>query len=238
MSLIGTLSLLGTAVNEQPNALAFDGSGNLYVAGVPSAVQEFAAGSWLTGNPAQPLLTLSVGTTPDLTYPEDVAVSSDGTMYVANYSTSSGGSDATPGGILVFAPGSTGTANPSAVIAGTTSDIGNPAAVALDAQDNIYVLTSDAYTNARVLVFAAGSNGDVAPIADITGSKTLLSAQSPGSPGLAVTQLGGVFVYNGTSPGAVLYFPPGSNGNVTPLYDITGSNTGFLNSDGYMGVGL
>ncbi len=115
-----------------------------------------------------------------------------------------------PGSITVYAPGSNGDVRPITTISGAQTKLGLPYGIALDSNRNIYVLNATGFgevcinfgsgptpaTNflgnvagagtygirGPILVFAAGSNGDAAPIGAIGGPLTGLY----GSTGIAV----------------------------------------------------
>jgi NHL repeat len=104
------------------------------------------------------------------------------------------------GSVTVYAPGSSGDAAPIATIGGANTGLKYPYGLSLDSEGNVYVLNSTgiavgcigigkermaigngvpnatAIRSARrhdpLLVFAAGSNGDVAPVASIGGPST------------------------------------------------------------------
>jgi len=78
-----------------------------------------------------------------------------------------------------------------------------------------------------VLIYPAGSNGNVAPIAAIAGSNTMLTLAA----GIAVDKSGEIYVAV-TDTNTIVGFPAGSNGNVTPNIVISGSNTGLASPDG------
>jgi 6-phosphogluconolactonase (cycloisomerase 2 family) len=73
-----------------------------------------------------------------------------------------------------------------------------------------------------VTEYARGASGDVAPIADISGSATRINV--PGA--VAVDASGHVFVanFNGNS---VTEYARGASGDVAPVADISGSATGL-----------
>ena len=110
-----------------------------------------------------------------------------------------------PGSVTVYAPGSSDAAKPIAVISGGNTGLGFPYGITLDSDRNIYVLNSTGEgfigtcrfgdgreattdssnrqgasgpipTDGPILIFAAGSNGNVAPIATIGGPFTGLSS--------------------------------------------------------------
>ena len=115
----------------QPQGLAVDGSGAVYVADFNNRVVKLAAGS-----NSQTVLPFG-----GLNYPEGVAVDGQGNVYVA---------DRGDNRVLKLAAGSnTTTALPF-------SGLKNPDGVAVDPAGNVYVTDTD---NNRVLMLPAGSTG-------------------------------------------------------------------------------
>jgi sugar lactone lactonase YvrE len=113
-----------------------------------------------------------------------------------------GPTKAGPGSITIYRPGSDGDQKPIATIAGESTKIVLPTGIALDESGNIYVLnyfggggvgvsqsqqpntsrsgipkggTVSTFPKNQILVFRAGSNGDVAPVATIAGPLTHLN---------------------------------------------------------------
>ena len=107
-----------------PVALAFDSSGDLFVANYGSGtVSEFAPGS-----------TTPTATLTGLTDPYALAFDSSGNLFVANGNN--------PGTVSEFAPGST---TPTATLTGLT----DPHALAFDSSGNLYV-ANDIWYGERV----------------------------------------------------------------------------------------
>jgi hypothetical protein len=105
---------------------------------------------------------------------------------------------------------------PIATISGAASEIGQPVGLAVDSNANIYVAdqASTACPKAcpAILIFAAGSNGDVAPKV-IAGSNTLLAAPTD----VKVDTSGNIYVADTAGGSGVVYiFAVGSTGNVAP----------------------
>jgi hypothetical protein len=148
--------------------------------------------------------------------------------------------------ILEFPAGSTGDSlTPSATIAGDSTgligakvlngaldEVTGPIAMAFDSQDNLYVLVrKDNADNAEILKFAAGSNGNVAPVATIAGNMTGLYFPT----GLTIDARGTIYVVNrGKSdypsgkvevPPSVTVYAKGSSGNSRPIATISGDAT-------------
>jgi sugar lactone lactonase YvrE len=107
-------------------------------------------------------------------WPVGIALDSRGSIYVAN---------AHRQGILarisVYPAGSKGDVSPVAVISGANTGLDNRnlRGIAVDSEGNLYV-TSDGRDgqNSSITVFAAGSTGNVKPMALINGDNTGLSA--------------------------------------------------------------
>lgn len=100
-----------------------------------------------------------------LQYPSDIAIGSDGKIYVAD----------TAGEIFVYAADANGNVAPIATISGATTTLVSPSSLALDSSDNIYVIDNDAASAPSIIKFTAGSNGDVAPATIITDSTATLT---------------------------------------------------------------
>src|SRR5208282_200695 len=183
-----TISGANTGLYE-PGGIALDSAGNIYVTVTnpnlgPGAVNVYSAGS--NGNVA-PGFVIG-GTNPHLGFgpagPRGIVIDRAGEIDVA-VPQHEGGS-----AIEFFAPGSSGDVNPVATISGCTSRLFSPSAVALDAVGNILVANGTEYALScnpmsggnDVLVYGAGSNGDVAPIVSIAGAATDLA----GAAGIAV----------------------------------------------------
>jgi sugar lactone lactonase YvrE len=95
-----------------------------------------------------------------------------------------------------------------------------------DPAGTIYV--ADESTNS-IDVFAAGTNGNVAPIRTISGSLTGITGPF-GPDDVKVNAAGNIFAsnFNGNS---ITEYAPGASGNVAPICTIAGSNTGLANND-------
>jgi Beta-propeller repeat len=225
---------------SSPVAVAVDKAGKLYVANqvaghdFDGSITVYSAGS--DGNVA-PVANISGTRTEDKTElksPVGLVVDGSNKLYVLNeFGGDSGGS------ITIYPPGADGNVAPGAVIAdgaGNRTRLKSPAALALDAAGNIYV-TNDGGSNS-ITVYAAGSKGDVAPEAVISGSDTGLSTPR----GIAIDSDGNIYVANArdgvvTDEGeddiddgkkalaTITVYPPRSNGNVKPIKTITGPLT-------------
>ena len=109
-------------------------------------------------------------------------------------------------------------------ISGALTGLVAPTGITLDANNVIYVTDPDNGAPS-VRIFAAGANGNVAPVRVISGALTQLSNPLD----VKVDAAGNIYV---TDFGAnkLLIFAPGANGNVAPAVAITlpiGSVTGL-----------
>jgi len=144
------------------------------------------------------------------------------------------------GKVLVFPRTATGDVAPQRVLQGPATRIGpNTAYLAFDpAMQLLYVLTSSidpvdsSLRHARILVFPASAEGDMAPLRSIEGPATQLDIPSdrytyglsldPDSQRLLVS------LYSNTAANnRVLAFFAGDSGNVAPLVSLGGASTGF-----------
>ncbi len=107
-----------------------------------------------------------------------------------------------------------------AVIAGSNTGLVEPMSVALDAALNVYVFDGNTST---ISEFAAGAQGNVAPIRTIGGSKTGLS----GAIGIAVSRTTGKIFVSSPAATAVFGFAARASGNVAPAQVIAGAATGL-----------
>ena len=151
-----------------------------------------------------------------LAAPAFVAIDASGNIYVTNRCN---------GTITIYAKGSSGDAAPIAIIGGSNTGLTGTGGIALrgialDSSGNIYVVNGES-----VFVYAAGSNGNVAPIATISGGNTGLT----GPTGIALDSRGNIYVadqaFGRPHVGAVLVYAAGANGNVAPVATISGSYT-------------
>lgn len=208
-----------------PAGLAVDTAGKIYVAdegpegGGPGSILVFPAGA--SGNVA-PLTAITPTTTP-LQTPVGITVASNGDIWVANF----GGAS-----VMKFTAGSSGDVPAAATLAGSNTMIDLPSYVALDSTGNLYVSNDGAGatppTTDAILIFPAGSNGNVAPASTITGPSTQLDLPT----GLAFDSNGNLFVANCSNPSApndpgpsLVQFGAGASGNVFPIRSIAGPAT-------------
>jgi hypothetical protein len=212
-----------------PQGIALDAARNIYVVNHTGlgSVTVYPAGA--NGDVA-PTQTIS-GSKTGMNGPEGIALDSSLNIYVAN---SFGGASGL-GSVTVYPAGANGNVAPIRTISGSNTGLNFPEGITLDASLNVYVTTFVGGPSGlgNVSVYAAGANGNVAPVRTITGSNTRLH----GPVGIALGRQGGIYVVNYDSPnrpapGSVTVYPAGTNGNVAPLRTISGSNTGLFGSLG------
>jgi sugar lactone lactonase YvrE len=163
------------------------------------------------------------GSLTHLSHINGLVVNASGELYVAN-------SDSND--VVGFAAGASGNVSPNVVIAGSNTRIEWPVGLGLDSGRNLYVGVCGSTCGAgsagpSVLEFAAGSNGNVAPIRDITGSLTqLVDANDP-----KIDPKGNIYVSNWRSS-TIDVFKARAKGNAVPIRVISGSNTKLDAPDG------
>jgi DNA-binding beta-propeller fold protein YncE len=205
---------------DGPNGIAVDLSGNLYVANnisvAPNSITTYPAGS---GADVAPATTIS-GALTKLESPVGVAVDSAGNIYVANSGSLLG--------VTEYSAGSNANTPPIATISGSNTGFTSVNAIAVDSKGNIYVASgpADAISDS-IEIFPAGSNGNIAPTATITGADTGLN--DPGA--VAVDSSGNIYVAN-FRVNNVTEYSAGISGNAAPIATISGTNTGFVDVAG------
>ena len=153
------------------------------------------------------------GTLTGLCGPSAIAMSPRGELYAAGEI----GYPKCHHGVEFFARGAYGNVPALGRIFGPSTGFTRPNGVALDRQGNIYVADQNGPYQGSVKIFAAGTRGNVAPIATISGPDTMIEG---GYEPLyvAVDAAGEIFVGQTGSTGVqVLKFPPGANGDVAPI---------------------
>lgn len=150
-----------------------------------------------------------------------IALDSKGYVYVADLASTK----TYPGGQLaVFAPTQKGNVVPARRIFGSKAAIKSPEGVAIDATGRTYVANScqgfSASCTSGINIYAAGANGNVAPVATIGGKKTNILAAF----GVALDSAGNVYVAD-AGAGAIEVFKAGATGNVAPMRFIAGDKT-------------
>jgi hypothetical protein len=195
-----------------PSGVGFDRHGNLYTANFNGSTIT-AYGPNATGN-ATPALTIS-GANTTLNQPIGLAVRPNGDIWVANFGNNS---------ILEFAAGSVGNVSPTRTISGGATGLTSVIGLALTVDGSGVWVTDSAGPGVTVeREFSTHANGNVPPIAHISGGQTQLDSPY----GVAAARDGSVVFSDASSPPAVLSFGPHARGNAAPRSVITGANTGL-----------
>jgi hypothetical protein len=220
-------------------AIAVDSTGKIYATrqeylydGSPPGINVYAAGS--TGN-VKPIAVIR-GPNTCIENLEGIAVDSKGSIYVtSNYVMN----NAEFSSVLVFPLGSNGDVRPSGFIG--RSKTGAVGALTLDSKGNIYVVKlsgSDLARRQSIAIYRAESNGDVPPVATISGPKTGLADPNYTISGIAVDSTGNIYAAGEGSRGKgnrVIVYASGSDGDVQPQAIIEGPHTRL---DGAHGVAI
>lgn len=154
--------------------------------------------------------------------PSGIAIDVSGKIYVA---------DTRANSVSVFPPGANGDVPPIAKISGPHTGLNMPQGVALDAAGDLFVVNSPFSFGgppppASITEYAPGANGDVAPIATISGPHAGLNSPF----GIALDPAGNIFV--SAINDAVLEFPAGSSGDVAPVAILAGAHTRLSSPEG------
>jgi hypothetical protein len=216
-----TRTIVGPAYH-QPKGIAINPiNGDIYVARANNDAIFIYAGS--ANGSVSPIGEIQ-GSQTGLDYPFGVALGTSGNIYVTNTDDGTGN-----GSVTVYAAGSTGNVAPIQTISGSRTELAGPQQLALDSSSNIYVVNA-AYDSDKgsLTVYAAGANGNVAPIETIEGSKTELD----GADGITLDSSNDIHAANGGNNSVTVY-AAGSNGNVAPINTIEGAKTGL---DGTRGI--
>jgi NHL repeat len=204
-------SIIGAPYHYAKGAAIDPVNGDLYVAKANSSAVFIYAPS-ANGNVAP--IGIIQGSQTGLDEPYGVALDASGNVYVANAGNSS---------VTIFAAGTTGNVAPTRTISGTHTELAGPHQLVVDSSSNIYVANS-AYDSGKgsLTVYAAGANGNIAPIEAIEGSKTMLD----GVDGIALDGSNDIYAANGDN-NSITAYAAGASGNVAPINTIDGAKTGL-----------
>jgi len=157
----------------------------------------------------------------ELTAPQGLYMDASGKLWVA---------DALAGNVGAIMTWNTpakdsGDFPPDNVIQGPTqTELANPYDVAVDTAGNIYVANYDSAGTGQILIYPAGSSGDVAPTKEIGGANTgLLHPRS-----VCLDAIGNVYVLD-DKVNSIKVWHAGNTGNVAPDQTISGGSTQINN---------
>jgi hypothetical protein len=149
---------------NQPYGVAVDSSSDVWVtndsgaSSSPSSVMEFAPSG------SKPIRVIS-GNATGLNAPIAIALDSSGNIYVANEQGNS---------VTVYGPNANGNQAPTRVLSGSSTGIVLPEGLAFDLSGNIFVSNLQLQGVSGTLnVFPPNSTGNVAPIAELSGSSSV-----------------------------------------------------------------
>ena len=146
------------------------------------------------------------------------------TIYAANFESQT---------ITAYPATANGNVAPTVAIGGSNTYINVPHGVAVDTKNRLYVSDGGfenihaACRHANIDVFASGANGNVPPYRRIGGRNTGLAGCLGG---IALDANNNMYVVTGSGPGEtghVLVFKANTFGNIAPIRNISGSNTGL-----------
>lgn len=203
--------ILSTSMTDVP-AIAADASGNTYVANRPTAtILEFNAGA--TGPSVPPFRTINSSA---LSAPYGIAVDPSGNIFVADPTGVDGN-----GAIDEFSASQNGTVTPIFQIAGAGTGLSQPYGVAVDANDDVFVVndagSSSAPGTPSLEVFP---RGQTVPSRVISGTATQLNVPLA----VAVDGAGNVYVAN-SNGNSVTVYGSAQSGNATPIRVLAGGAT-------------
>jgi hypothetical protein len=212
---IGSFSAAGATPFFDPDGVAVDSSGDIYVVGYrDNAIYEFAPGA--SGSVA-PIAIIS-GSNTGMMGPTRIALDS-GLVYVVSDSAS--GEE-----VLAFPAGTNGNVAPTLIIGGSHTPFANLNGIGFDASHDLYISDVGATVGGLVFppaiyvytagTFVAGQN-NVAPSGTISGSNTGLAP--------AGIRINGSTIYVANpSTSSILTFPISARGNVAPTVVLGGGS--------------
>jgi hypothetical protein len=201
-------------VHSAPQGIASDADGRVYVTtigadGVTTSLLVFAPGAHGNAKPERvitgPLTTLTNNSS-------DTGVGPNGSVYVNGVKGSLDGG----AGIAVFAPNENGNAKPERVVLGP-----NGGGAAVSSTGILYATTALAGGAAALDAFGPTAHGHEPPIARVKGPRAGIVTNLT-----AVDAQGNAYLCRDL---AVIEFAPYQHGNVYPIRDLKGSNTGLHN---------
>ncbi|HZY96866.1 MAG TPA: NHL repeat-containing protein [Candidatus Cybelea sp.] len=159
------------------------------------------------------------GAKTDLSQPGGIAVDAGGNIYITNQ----------PARVIAFPPGANGNVAPLRIIEGPRTGLKFPTGIALDPGSNIYVTQFEGSSGpGSVQVYAAGANGNVAPLRTIKGGRAGLNFPI----GITLDASSNIYVASAGQFGGVTVYAAGAHGDAKPLREIRGDRTQLNNPIG------
>lgn len=212
-----------------PDGVAFDRTGNLYVANFEGCdITVYAARTYKL------IRTITSAGSYGLCYIDGIALDGAGNTYVVDTPYSGHDTSSYSGFILVFGPGANGHVLPIRVLAGPLTKLTAPYGIAVNSRGEIYVTNyAKKPPNPEILVFAAGATGNVKPVRVIRGPMTQLAGA-----GIALDSRGTIFIANDpfTGTDSITAYHHNARGDAPPIREISGDNTG-LNMPSAVAIG-
>jgi sugar lactone lactonase YvrE len=127
--------------------------------------------------------------------------------------------------VTIYQQTAKGNVKPIHTITGSSTGLSQPYGITVDSKHKVYIVSTSggSQSTGSLTVYAAGANGNVAPIRTITGSNTGLFYPI----GVALDSKAKTYVTNSNGQ-SVTVFAAGANGDVAPIRTISGSNTGLF----------
>jgi len=165
------------------------------------------------------------GNNTQLNGPQYDAFDANKRLYVSNFNSGSG-----VGSVNVYASQATGNVLPIAQIGGSNTGISYARGVRVDSKGLVYLANVGPAPTfvSSILVFAAGSSGNVPPISTISGPLTGLNFPT----GIALDGNGNIVVANSGNGTITSYVLATATGNVAPSNTIGGPLTGLVSPTG------
>ncbi|HEY3024845.1 MAG TPA: NHL repeat-containing protein, partial [Pyrinomonadaceae bacterium] len=218
----GDVSPASEFYGDNANAVARDASGNIYVASdTGNRIRVYAPGSVGFAPPIREI----IGRATKVHRPTGLALDGQGNLYVAER-----GGPTNQSAVLKFAPGADGDVAPIAIIpsripvtgevAGVNTRMDIASGVAVDAAGSIYVVTCQEPQrpgDSKLLIFAPGANGDVAPVVEITND--LNEPQQ-----VTLDEDENIYITNRGGVSAITVYAAAPTANVTPVRTITSAD--------------
>ena len=148
-----------------PIGIAFDGSGNLWVANSSNTLVEFTASQLVASGAPTPMVTLSASAS-SIVGPLMIAFDATGRLWVANGNNSQNT-------VVAFSPSqlaATGSPTPAVTLSASAGSLANPTGLAFDASGNLWVANTTAPSIVEFSASQIVSSGAPTPNTIITGS--------------------------------------------------------------------